>query len=127
MIKLDAASDVSSFCAEACLKGYDVTGADVIYKLEKDEIEIKCRADLETVIEKLYSVQELYKWNYFKDIKALHLERTKAYSCFIQAYSRFKGERYVHAKFPESGFADKAFTHVLVSHFLFMYDDFRRK
>ncbi|MDL5502207.1 MAG: hypothetical protein QSU88_03225, partial [Candidatus Methanoperedens sp.] len=48
---LDAASGVSSFCAEANAKGFNVTASDKIYCLHPDEIETKCAHDLESVIE----------------------------------------------------------------------------
>jgi hypothetical protein len=47
---LDVASGVSSFCAEANVKGYDVTASDRIYSSSPLEIEEKCRQDLDEVI-----------------------------------------------------------------------------
>lgn len=121
---LDAASGVSSFCAEASEMGLDVTGTDVIYGFDSDEIAVKCKADLETVTQKIRHVQQSFKWEYFKDIEELRKERTRAYSAFINDFQRHKGQRYVFGELPNSIFNDNEFTHVLSSHFLFMYDEF---
>ena len=84
---LDAASGVSSFCAEANEKGYNVTGTDRIYNLSADIIKRKCIDDLKTVMEKLPAVADMYIWEYFKDIKALKKNRETAYRKFLNDYN----------------------------------------
>lgn len=120
---LDAASGVSSFCAEANAKGYNVTGADRIYGLSTDIIEKKCTEDLEMVIKKLPEVSDMYIWDYFKNIKALKKNREAAYKNFLKDYNASGSTRYVYSEFPSSTLTTKSFTISLASHFLFMYTD----
>jgi len=120
---LDAASGVSSFCAEASLKGYDVTASDRIYGVSSSEIEKKCAKDLEIVLEKLPDVKDSYKWDYFKDIVALEKNRKSAYMDFIADYKEKGNSAYIDVEFPETPFEDNQFTVSLVSHFLFLYDE----
>ncbi len=120
---LDVASGVSSFCAEACAKGYDVTASDRIYTSRPLEIERKCRRDLETVIEQLPDLVDLYVWNFFKDVQALKDNREKAYKMFIEDFKTFGKKRYIPAEYPSTDFKEKQFTVSLVSHFLFLYED----
>jgi len=67
-IILDAGSGVSSFCAEANSKGFNVTASDKIYYLSPDEIENKCVEDLEIVMEQMPA--DLYEWDFYKDIRS---------------------------------------------------------
>jgi hypothetical protein len=120
---LDVASGVSSFCREANSKGYNVTASDRIYNFSAEEIEEKCIKDLEMVVEKLPSVADLYKWEFFKDIDVLKKNRERAYKLFIEDFKRENGKRYITVEYPQTKFADKEFTISLISHFLFMYDE----
>ncbi len=120
---LDAASGVSSFCAEACARGYNVTASDKIYTSEASEIEKKCAQDLDVVIKQLPGVVDLYVWDYFKDIKALKNNREKAYRSFIEDFKKYGVRRYVPVEFPVTNFPSDQFTIALSSHFLFLYED----
>lgn len=120
---LDAASGVSSFCAEACARGYNVTASDKIYTSGASEIENKCAKDLDVVMEQLPGIADLYLWNYFKDIKALKNNREKAYRSFIEDFKKYGIKRYVPAEFPATNFQKGQFTISLASHFLFVYED----
>ncbi|KPQ41870.1 MAG: hypothetical protein MPEBLZ_03556 [Candidatus Methanoperedens nitroreducens] len=64
-ILLDAASGVSSFCAEANAKGFNVTASDKIYCLHPDEIETKCAKDLDSVMEQMPAIADIYLWDFF--------------------------------------------------------------
>ncbi|MFL0198597.1 hypothetical protein ACJDU8_24015 [Clostridium sp. WILCCON 0269] len=121
---LDVASGVSSFCAEARVLGYDITASDRIYCFSANEIEEKCAKDLEITMLKMEEVKDLYKWQYFKDIEHLKEHREEAYKTFIQDFKQNAGARYVNIEYPKSYFKDKQFDMALVSHFLFMYDDY---
>ena len=121
---LDVASGVSSFCAEARALGYDVTASDRIYCFSAEEIEEKCSKDLETTMEKMAEVKDLYKWEFFKDIEHLKMHRRKAYKAFIQDYKENLGVRYANTEYPKNSFKDKEFDIAFVSHFLFMYDEY---
>jgi hypothetical protein len=119
---LDAASGVSSFCAEAAMQGFDVTCADPIYGLPARAIERKCRADLEEVVSQLPGVGHKYNWDYYRDVGHLISYREAACRSFLTHY-RGSPRRYVKAALPELPFRDGEFTVGLVSHFLFLYED----
>jgi hypothetical protein len=120
---LDVASGVSSFCAEANAKGYNVTASDRIYTSSPLEIGQKCRQDLDEVMKQLPDIVDLYVWNFFKDLQALKAQREKAYKLFIQDFKNYGTKRYMPVEYPSSGFIDNQFTISLVSHFLFLYED----
>jgi len=120
---LDAASGVSSFCAQACARGYNVTASDKIYASDPSEIEKKCAEDIDIVVKQLPEVADLYVWNYFKDIKALKNNRERAYRYFIEDFKKYGIRRYVPAEFPTTNFLNSEFNISLVSHFIFLYED----
>lgn len=123
-IILDVASGVSSFCAQARARGYNVTASDKIYTSEPSEIERKCAKDLDVVMKQLPGIADLYLWNYFKDIKALKNNREKAYRIFIKDFKKYGVKRYVPVEFPATNFLNEQFTIALASHFLFLYEDY---
>jgi hypothetical protein len=120
---LDAASGVSSFCAEANAQGYRVTASDRIYTLGADEVERKCSRDLDNMIVQLAGIRENYVWDYFADLDALRAKREQAYRGFVADYRQHGHSRYITTEYPNSGFADGQFDLALVSHFLFLYDE----
>ncbi len=120
---LDVASGVSSFCAEANAKGYNVTASDKIYKSGASDIGQKCARDLDTVIKQLPDIADLYVWDYFKDIQSLKAQRERAYKLFVQDFKKYGQERYVPVEYPVTDFGEEQFTISLVSHFLFLYED----
>ncbi len=120
---LDVASGVSSFCAEANAKGYNVTASDKIYKSNASDIGQKCARDLDTVIKQLPDIADLYVWDFFKDIRSLKAQRERAYKLFIQDFKKYGQERYVPVEYPATDFGDGQFTISIISHFLFLYED----
>ncbi|MCZ7401977.1 MAG: hypothetical protein O8C61_07125 [Candidatus Methanoperedens sp.] len=120
---LDVASGVSSFCAEASIKGYNVTASDRIYTSSPLEIEKKCRQDLDEVIKQMPGLVELFTWNFFKDIRSLRAQREKAYKLFIENFKKNKSKTYIPVEYPATDFIDNQFTISLVSHLLFLYED----
>ncbi len=120
---LDVASGVSSFCAEASAKGYNVIASDRIYTSSPLEIEQKCRQDLDEVMKQLPEVVDLYVWNFFKDMHALKAQREKAHKLFIEDFKNHGTNRYMPVEYPSSGFIDDQFNISLVSHLLFLYED----
>lgn len=120
---LDVASGVSSFCAEANAKGYDVTASDRIYISSPLEIEQKCRQDLDAVIKQLPDLVDLFVWKFFKDIRALKAQRENAYKLFIEDFKNYGTKRYMPIEYPSTDFIDNQFNISLVSHFLFLYED----
>ncbi|MBF0463622.1 MAG: hypothetical protein HQK88_04595 [Nitrospirae bacterium] len=120
---LDVASGVSSFCAEANAKGYNVTASDVIYNHLPEEIYEKGLSDVEEIMKKMPSVAHNYNWEYFKDIDALKATRLNALTLFIEDYKEFRNKRYLNVEYPFSNFLENQFDITLVSHFLFLYED----
>ena len=120
---LDAASGVSSFCAEANALGYRVTASDRIYTLNADEIERKCSRDLDNMLVQLAGITQNYVWNYFPNLDALKVKREQAYRGFVADYRQHGHTRYITTEYPNSSFADGQFDLALVSHFLFLYDE----
>lgn len=119
---LDVASGVSSFCCEGFQKGYNITASDRIYSFSAEKIKKKCAEDLDTVMNKLNGIMNLYKWDYFKNIEELAANRKRAYSSFIADYKE-NNNRYILTEYPENNFKNNEFTISLVSHFLFLYDE----
>ena len=120
---LDVASGVSSFCAEANAKKFDVTASDKIYYLGPDEIEIKCAHDLDSVMEQMPGIADNYRWDFFKDIPSLRSHREKAYRSFLGDFRKCGRRRYIPVDYPVTGFLSGQFDISLVSHFLFLYED----
>lgn len=120
---LDAASGVSSFCVEANAKGFNVIASDKIYYLHPDEIETKCAQDLDSVMEQMPAIADIYLWNFFKDIPSLKAHREKAYRSFLEDFKKYGIKRYKPVEYPLTDFEENEFTLSLVSHFLFLYED----
>lgn len=120
---LDAASGVSSFSAEACARGYDLTPADRIYRLTPKDIEETCINGLKEVSDKMPPVLDLYRWDYFPDLSALLEHREKAYRLFLEDFAIHGTKRYIPTEFPVMPFRGDQFTLSLVSHLLFLYED----
>jgi ubiquinone/menaquinone biosynthesis C-methylase UbiE len=120
---LDAGSGVSSFTAEACAKGLDVTGADNIYCIPAAELYKKSTADIATVKKELEHVLHKYKWGYYKNPEGLGTFRQKALDLFIKDYKKYGKKHYVYADLPKTRFKNKQFTVTLMSHLLFLFED----
>lgn len=122
-IILDVASGVSSFCAEANKKGFNVTASDKIYSLSPYEIEQKCKQDLDMIIKQVPDITDFFVWNYFKDIESLKNQREKAYKLFIEDFRKYGNRRYVPVEYPATDFGSDQFDISLLSHFLFLYEE----
>jgi SAM-dependent methyltransferase len=119
---LDMGAGIGSFCAEAAEHGCDVTAADPIYGLNAHDIAAKSRTDLDELMRQLPEVTHKYNWNFYASHGDLRAHREEARRIFLGDYSR-RSNKYVAAKLPNTAFATKAFSLVLVSHFLFLYED----
>lgn len=119
---LDVAGGVSSFCAEAVEKGYDIISADPIYAVGSSLLARKCKEDLDGVIAQMPGIQHKFNWAYYRDVEHLKSYRERAYRMFLSHYEREPG-RYVKAALPHTPFRDDEFFTALVSHFLFLYED----
>lgn len=120
---LDAASGICSFTAEANALGWDVTASDRVYQLDADTIEQKCRQDLDEVTQKLVPIKDRYVWDFFPDIPSLKKQREQAYTRFLADYRQYGHHRYHPVTYPNSPFSENQFSLILVSHFLFLYED----
>src|ERR1035437_1452821 len=74
---LDMGGGVSSFTPEACELGLNVKSCDRIYGFTPEELEAKCRADLEGMLEKLPAVRKNYLWDLYKDEEGLRSYRSE--------------------------------------------------
>ena len=74
---LDVASGVSSFCAEANGLGLDVTAFDSIYTLSGDEIQRRCKADLDQVTHAIGDLKT-YRWDFYRSPESLRQFRETA-------------------------------------------------
>src|SRR5260370_11034859 len=117
---LDMGAGIGSFCAEATARGHDVTAADPIYDLDPGAIAEKSRADLDGVMRQLPEVMHMYNWTFYRNPGELGRHREEARRIFLGDYSSGH-QRYVRAALPKTHFANKEFSLVLVSHFLFLY------
>jgi hypothetical protein len=120
---LDMGGGVSSFTPEACELGLNVKSCDRIYGFTPEELEAKCRADLEGMLEKLPAVRKNYLWDLYKDEEGLRSYREKAYKIFMEDYRKSRENRYIRSELPFTVFTDKEFDITLVSHLLFLYDE----
>lgn len=118
---LDVASGVSSFCAEANVRGIRVTSFDPIYSLTPEKIAERCEPDLQSVFRAIGSVPT-YCWTYYKNPEHMRELRKYASSTFLLDYQAHP-ERYVSGALPKLPFADDSFDMTLVSYFLFAYQD----
>lgn len=121
---LDCPGGASSFAAEARGKGIHVTACDILYDLSGDRLSKKGKADTALVYQRVGEVPHLFRWDYYRDRDRLIAYRNRALELFIADYEEGCAEgSYVQAQLPVLPFADREFTLVLSSHFLFLYGD----
>jgi hypothetical protein len=119
---LDMGAGISSFCSEAVMRGYNVTAADPIYRLSPQVIAAKAKADLTKVEDQLPEIAHQYNWTFYRTANDLRRYRETAREGFLKDYASNRN-RYIPASLPQTGFRDREFDLVLVSHFLFLYDE----
>ena len=118
---LDVAGGVSSFCAEANMRGIRVISFDRIYSLSLYEIAEQSGSDLDSVYHAIGKVPT-YRWSYYKTPGRMREFRARAYSTFTLDYKAHP-DRYVAGELPRLPFADARFDVTLVSYLLFAYQD----
>lgn len=119
---LDVASGVSSFRAEATRAGLQVTACDVIYEMSPEEIQRRCEADLEHVLDAIKGLKT-YRWDFYKSPEDLRRFRETAYRAFLADYRANVGKGYLPGCLPKLPFGDGEFSLTLVSYLLFAYED----
>lgn len=121
---LDCPAGASSFTAEASMAGIDITACDILYDRDIDSLAERGRKDIGHIYHKVKEVSHLFTWNYYKDIDNLMFFREAALDIFIDDFGNGLEEgRYRYAELPDLPFADRQFSLVLSSHFLFLYGD----
>lgn len=125
---LDCPAGACSFTAELNRSGVDGTAADLLYGLDPDLLEEQCRNDMQRAMGAMAGVEELYNWDFYKNVEGLTQKRREAYTGFIADYRKEYqttggAGRYIHAELPCLPFDDNEFALVLSAHFLFLYDD----
>jgi len=119
---LDCPAGPCSFVAEAREHGIEAVGADVMYDRRPAALSTACTGSIETAMDALDGVEDLYRWEFYDDVPELTSYRERAASRFLHDYAH-NGERYVPTTLPALPFADGAFDLALSAHFLFLYDD----
>jgi hypothetical protein len=118
---LDVASGVSSFTAEMCALGFDVTAFDRIYAASADEIRTRCQPDLDEVTRDI-GAKPVYRWDFYKNPEGMREFRERAYKAFLDDFTR-RRERYMAGELPRTPFRDRQFDLTLASYLLFVYED----
>jgi hypothetical protein len=119
---LDVASGVSSFCAEASARGWDVRACDPIYDLAAETIRGRCGPDLDHVVQAVTGLPT-YRWDYYESPERLRAFRERAYQTFLADYATHQGTRYVAGRLPHLPWANAEFDLTLVSYLLFVYQE----
>jgi len=122
---LDCPAGASSFTAEACAMGYDVTAADILYGEPAETLKENCTEDLSDIFEKEFDkVSDRYTWDYYGSKERVTALRQEALESFTSDLEKgLPRGRYVSAALPKLPFREGAFQLVLSSHFLFIYDN----
>lgn len=119
---LDCPAGPCSFVTEARSREITAVGADKMYDRSPAALSKRCAEDIETAMDALGGVEDLYTWEFYDDVSELRAYRERAASRFLSDYAH-NGDRYVYVDLPATPFADHAFDLVLSAHFLFLYDD----
>ncbi|EMA23371.1 hypothetical protein [Haloarcula argentinensis] len=119
---LDCPAGPCSFVAEAHNHGIEAIGVDKMYDRSPAALSKVCAEDIETAMNALDGVEDLYVWDFYDDTSELRTYRERAATRFLSDYSH-NSDRYVSANLPATPFADQVFDLVLSAHFLFLYDD----
>jgi SAM-dependent methyltransferase len=121
---LDVAGGASSFVAEATARGMQAQAADPLYEMDVVTIIGHGEREIESSTQKLAGIRDVFDWSYYGDLERHRALREQSLLKFGQDFRQAKGTgRYVPASLPKLPFADGAFSLVLCSHFLFLYQD----
>jgi len=119
---LDCAAGASSFTSQMTKREYEVKALDLMY--DKDPLFLKetCQKHLDALIDGLTPLKDHFKWNYFKDLGELKKHRLNAQNDFIEDYTEYRDKKYIKGDLNKLPFKDNAFSLILCSHLLFIYD-----
>lgn len=118
---LDCASGASSFTAEMTKNGYNVQAVDIVYDEKPEILKKRCNHHLDVLVESLSNIQDLFVFNYFKDLKEMKNIREESCETFFKDYKNNKSN-YTKSNLLNLPFPDNYFNLVLCSHLLFIYD-----
>jgi SAM-dependent methyltransferase len=119
---LDCPAGSCSFVTEACERGVEAAGADLLYNRSPAELARICTEDIHAAMTAMEGIEDLYRWDFYENVADLATYRECAASRFLFDYAH-NGERYIRAELPVLPFPEGAFDLVLSAHFLFLYDD----
>lgn len=119
---LDVAAGASSFGAGARLRGIRAAAVDPLYADSGEMMEARARRELEEAEAKLDKLSHLFDWTFYGSPARHRDMRIESVNLFLNDYRMSAGtEAYVEGTLPNLPFPDGTFTHVLCSHFLFLY------
>jgi len=119
---LDIASGASSFTAELNKRGYNAIAVDPLYHLSSEEIGTLGKNEMNIASHKLSQNENLFVWNYYKNLEHHDEIRNRSFKQFINSYKSDENkDQYIPAKLPNLPFDDGTFSHVFCNHFLFLY------
>lgn len=125
---LDVASGASSFTAEASQMGIKAFAADPLYSMEPGAIYRQGKLEIQAATSKLSDLSHVYDWDYYGSLSEHEKIREHSLEVFIRDYAEdfaasSRDRRYFAGKLPSLPFEDGAFSLVLCSHFLFLYEE----
>lgn len=121
---LDVAAGASSFAAEACARGLDVSAADPLYAMTPEAIRIHGEEEIASSTEKIKKLADRFLWTYYGDPERHRQGREQSLRRFLDHYGGpERGDRYTPAYLPALPYKADTFHRVLCSHFLFLYGE----
>lgn len=112
------------FNAELTRKGGSIVSIDPIYKMSKDEIQLRINETYDIVLDQTLNNRDKFVWNKIETVEQLAKIRLEAMNLFLEDFeSGLQEKRYIFAEMPSLPFADDEFELALSSHFLFLYSD----
>jgi hypothetical protein len=118
---VDVGAGPSSFAAEACRLGAEVTAVDPVYAHGADEIRSRFEATRGTIVDGVRRAEARFVWTRYGSPEGMLKVRQEALELFLEDFKGLRGARYVVGSLPTLPFADDAFGLALVSHLLFLY------
>lgn len=120
---LDVAGGPASFAMEAAARGFKVTAADPIYRLDAEAIRRRFEETADAMRRGMHLAAYRFNWSFYGSEDAVYRRRREALELFLADYKAKGGDRYVPASLPDLPFGRQEFDLALTSHFLFLYGD----
>ncbi|WP_243633254.1 class I SAM-dependent methyltransferase [Paenibacillus xerothermodurans] len=121
---LDVAAGASAFVAEASARGVRAYAADPLYAMSPEDVINHAAKEIDTSTHKLAAIRDVYDWSYYRSLDNHRRMREWSLQVFAADFRHNRSSgRYTSAQLPDRPYADDAFSLVLCSHFLFLYQD----